>query len=131
MFRKNPKLIELVTRYRPELRELEMKKLMRSKKIAKIKATIGYIIVLCAVVGCTYITFVIAATTPDDQTTSWAISFIISLAQDMGTSQVLKVVVTVVLVRIISRGQSRKVVKILRVFLDPIVVRSLAMNSTQ
>ena len=119
-----------MTRNRPEQRELEMKKLEKSKKIAKIRAIIGYILVLCAVAGCTYITFVIAATTPDDQTTRWAISFIISVAQDMGTSQVLKVIITVVLVRIISRGQSRKVVKILRVFLDPIVVRALAMNST-
>ena len=47
----------------------------------------------------------------------------------MGTSQVLKVLVSVLLVRVISKGQSKKMVKILKMGIDPIVVRSLAMVS--
>ena len=118
-----------MTRKNPKLRAEQFKKQLRSRQIAKIKAIIGYILVLCAVCGCNYIALVIAASTDKDQTTKWAISFLISLVQDMGTSQVLKVVVTVFLIRIIARGQSKKMVKILRLGLDPIVVRALAMVS--
>ena len=129
--RKSRKLIEHVARNNPKLREEELKKQIKSKKIAKIKEIIGYILIACTVLGCNYIAIVIAATTDKEQTTKWAISFLISLAQDMGTVQVMKVIVTVLLVRIIGRGQSKKVVKILRLGLDPIVVRALAMASLQ
>ena len=96
-------------------------------KIAKIKEFIGFILALGVLGGCTYAVLVVAANTDSEISKKWARNFMTSMAQDMGVSQVFKVLVTVALIRIISKGQSARTVKWLKLGIDPIMTRALAM----
>lgn len=101
----------------------------RKKKIAKIKERIGYIFVLAVVAGCHYVAIVVAANSDMETTQKWTKNFLLSLAQDMGTTQMFKVMMTVIVMKIISRGASKRKIKILRRFLDPLTARALVMKS--
>ena len=106
------------------------KKFKRQKKIAQIKRIIGYIFVLGVVAACNYTGIVVAANTSEESVTrDWTKSFLISLAQDMVSTQVVKVVVTVVLMKMISRGVSKQKLRIYRKVLDDLTTRALVMKN--
>ena len=108
-------------------REKELKKLHRSRKIAKIKSIIGYILILGAVVSCHYIVLVVAANSTDEESKKWAQNYLISLAQAMGISPVVRVLLTVVVLKMIKKGHSRRTVKIMKLLLCKMTTRALAM----
>mgnify|MGYP000942230061 FL=1 len=96
-------------------------------KIAKIKEIIGYMLALGVLGAATYMVLVIAANSDAKTSQVWALNFLTSVAQDMGVTQVVKVLITITLIKIIAKGQSPKTVKLLRMGIDPIIIRALAL----
>lgn len=126
-FRKSKYYILKATKDSPELREKEFTKRKKMLRTAKIKEIIGYFLALCVLGGCVYAVLVVSANTDSEISKKWAKNFMTSMAQDMGVSQVIKVLITVALIKIIAKGQKPKTVKILRFGVDPIITRALAL----
>ena len=122
-------MIRAVAIHNPQIREQELIKRRKQKKIAKIKKIIGYLLVLSAFAGCIYIILVVAANLTPEDTEKWSKSFLISLAQDLGVSQIFKVLLTVVVIRIMAKTRSQRVKKYLALLVDPITVRAIAIHA--
>ena len=120
-------MIHMMTRNNPQQRQEQLKKRNRLRKIGKIKKIISYFLILCIVVASHYMVLVIFANSEDSEAQNWAINYLISLAQDMGVNQILKVILTIVSLRIMVGAKSQKLKIILKLLIDPVTVRSLAM----
>ena len=129
MCSKSERMIRAVAIHNPRLREQELNKRRKQQRIAKIKKIIGYILVLTALTGCIYIILVVAANLETEDTEKWSKSFLISLAQDLGVSQIFKVLLTVVVIRIMAKTRSQRVKKYLAILVDPITVRAIAIHA--
>ena len=70
---------------------------------------------------------VVAASSDDDESKKWAQNYLISLAQALGISPVARVLLTIVLLKMISKGQSRGKVKIMKLLVCKMTTRALAM----
>lgn len=122
-------MIDYLTSRNPVLREMQLRKRNRLKRIAKIKKIIAYILILCIVGASHYIVLVIFANSEDSEAQYWAINYLISLAQDMGVSQIIKVLLTIVCLRMLVGARSARFKKILALMIDPVTVRALAMSA--
>ena len=122
-------MIDYLTSRNPALREMQLRKRNRLKRIAKIKKIIAYILILCIVGASHYIVLVIFANSEDSEAQYWAINYLISLAQDMGVSQIIKVLLTIVCLRMLVGARSARFKKILALMIDPVTVRALAMSA--
>ena len=124
-------MIIYLTANNSQQRQEQLKRRNRLKKIAKIKKMIGYFLILCTLVASHYMVLVISAN-PDpekeDEAQDWAINYLISLAQDMGASQVFKVLLTVVCMRMMVSARNQTFKKVLKLLIDPVTVRALAMS---
>ena len=73
-----------------------------------------------------------AANSEAEESARWAKNFLISFAQDLGANQVVKVVLTVVLLRIFVRIEGNgKWAKVVKVLMDVVTARAVAMASIQ
>ena len=124
-------MIDYLTLRNPALREEQLKKRNRLRRIAKIKKIIAYILILCIVGASHYIVLVIFANSEDNEgeAENWAINYLISLAQDMGVSQIIKVLLTIVCLRLRASARNPTFKKILALMIDPVTVRALAMTA--
>lgn len=122
-------MIDYLTSRNPVLREMQLRKRNRLKRIAKIKKIIAYILILCIVGASHYTVLVIFANSEDSEAQYWAINYLISLAQDMGVSQIIKVLLTIVCLRMLVGARSARFKKILALMIDPVTVRALAMSA--
>ena len=120
-------MIHMMTRNNPQQRQEQLKKRNRLRKIGKMKKIISYFLILCIVVASHYMILVIFANSEDSEAQNWAINYLISLAQDMGVNQILKVILTIVSLRIMVGAKNQKLKIILKLLIDPVTVRSLAM----
>ena len=120
-------MIHMMTRNNPQQRQEQLKKRNRLRKIGKIKKIISYFLILCIVVASHYMVLVIFANSEDSEAQNWAINYLISLAQDMGVNQILKVILTIISLRIMVGAKNQKLKIILKLLIDPVTVRSLAM----
>ena len=107
-----------------------LKEYKRKKKIATIKKYIGYVFVAAVIVASNYIGIVVAANSSFETVQGWTTSFLISLGQDLVTGQIAKVVITIVAMKLITRGVQRNRVKYFRPFLDPITTRALMTENS-
>ena len=124
-------MIIYLTTNNSQQRQEQLKKRKRLKKIAKIKTIIAYFLILCIVIASHYMVLVISAN-PDpekeDEAKDWAINYLISLAQDMGASQIFKVLLTVICLRMLVGARNQTFKKVLKLLIDPVTVRALAMS---
>ena len=120
-------MIRYLTARNPALREQQLRKRNRMRKIAKIKTIVAYILISFIVVASHYIVLVIFANSEPDEAQNWATNYLMSLGQDMGVSQIFKVLLTVVCLRMMINVKGSKLKKILKALLDPVTVRALAM----
>ena len=122
-------MIDAITKRNPQIREAEYKKREKTKKIAKIKKIVGSLIALTMLLGCGYIVLVVAANSSPEESQKWGTNFMISLAQDLGTSQVFKVVLSIILIRLVPKVHNKKLLWIMKKAMDPMSVRALAIVS--
>ena len=122
-------MITAMTAHNPKIRQQELDKRRRQQSIARIKRVIGYTLVISAFAGCIYIILVVAANLTPEDTEKWAKSFLISFAQDLGVSQIFKVLLTVAVIRVMAKTQNGKLKKLLKILVDPITVRAIAINA--
>ena len=120
-------MIRYLTARNPALREQQLRKRNRMRKIAKIKTIFAYILILFIVVASHYIVLVIFANSDADEARNWATNYLMSLGQDMGVSQMFKVLLTIVCLRMMINVKGSKLKKLLRHLVDPVTVRAMAM----
>lgn len=114
-----------------EKRRQAIIKRKRVKMIALIKRIIGYIIMVGVVGGCHYMVLVVSANSAAEETQTWATNFLRSLGQDMVVGQILKVLMTVVSLRLIARTTNINVRRVLKLMIDQVVARAIAMSSVK
>ena len=122
-------MIAFLTVNDPRQRDLELRKRMKLKKTGKLKKIVGYMLVLAIIVACHYIVLVIFANSSSSDSQDWAINLLISIAQDMGVSQLIKILVTVICLKFVVTIQSEKWKKVLRLLSDKVIMRSIAMST--
>ena len=123
-------MIQILTKNNPERQKAELLKRNRRKTIARIKSVIGYLLVLCAAVGCNYAVLVVAANSKTEESQRWAMNFLKCFGQDMIINQVLKACLTVVICKLLFKynigGGPRKIMK---AAMDIVTLRAIAMKS--
>lgn len=108
----------------------DLKKLKaRSKKITTIKRICGCFLVLFVFAGCNYSVLVIAANSTTTEVTSWVKSYLISFVQDMLTTEFIKILLNVILIRALTRHPSRCTYKLMKLIVNPLIVRAVAMSN--
>lgn len=122
-------MIMILTNGDPQRQNDELKKRNKQKKIARIKQIIGYIIVLAAAAAGNYIVLVVAANNKPEDSQRWAKNFLLSFAQDLGVNQVIKALVTVILLKILVRRRKGDFPKYFKIFMDLVTMRAIAMAS--
>lgn len=80
-------------------------------------------------VACHYIVLVVFANSDEPESKDWAINFLISLVQDMGVSQMFKVILTIVCLRILLATKVPRYRKLAKMLVDRVTVRALAMSA--
>lgn len=82
--------------------------------------------------GGNYIVLVVAANTDSAQSQRWAKNFLISFGQDLGVNQVIKVIVTCILLKIYTRTNGEGAwISRLKFLMDFLTIRAIAMASTK
>lgn len=75
-----------------------------------------------------YVIIVTSANSPSAETQRWAKSLLISIAQDMVTGQVIKAVVTVLVVKLLARRQRVRWERGVRMLIDPLAAQALYVS---
>lgn len=109
-------------------KQLQMLK-TRSKRITWIKKIIGILLVLAVFGGCNYAVLVIAANSKTGEVKQWVKSYMVSFLQDIFTSELIKVFLNTVFIRALTRQPSRCSYKIMKLVVDPLIVRAIAMSN--
>jgi len=128
---RSTKMILNLTRNDPRSRDEELKKRKRAKKIALIKMSFGYILVIASIAASIYSVLVVAANSSIEDSQNWAKNFMISISQDMVTSQIIKVLLTVFLFKCFVNAKNKCAKFLLKILVDPLTARALAMISLQ
>src|SRR4051794_10892572 len=100
-------MIALLAKRDPSILVKETLKRKRKLKIAHIKRIIGYVLSVALVIGGNYVVLVVSANNTAEESTKWSKKFMISFAQDLGVNQVIKVVLTCILLRVLMRTRGR------------------------
>ena len=101
----------------------------RSKRIIWIKRIIGIILVLAVFGGCNYAVLVIAANSKTSEVKQWVKSYMISFVQDIFTTELIKVFLNAVFIRALTRQPGKCSYKIMKLVVDPLIVRAIAMSN--
>ncbi len=121
--------------------EINLKNLKKNNKLQEIpiqgikkkfknllSAISGFCVLGVVLVGCTYINLVVAANSENYESQRWGKNLLISLFQDIFVNQVLKLLLTLyILKRLNKRKRKKCVVKFMRFFIDKLAVRALAI----
>ena len=101
----------------------------RHKKRTTIKRVVGVILALAVFGGCNYAVLVIAANSASKEVNQWVKSYLISFAQDMLTTELIKVLLNVIFIRALTRGARGLSYKVMKLISAPLIIRALAMKN--
>lgn len=101
----------------------------RMKRITWIKRIIGFFLVLAVFVGCNYAVLVIAANSKTGEVRIWLKSYMISFIQDIVTTELIKIWLNTILIRELTRQPSKWKSKIMKLIVDPLIVRAVAISN--
>ena len=93
------------------------------------KRIIGIILVLAVLGGCNYAVLVIAANSKTSEVKQWLKSYMISFLQDIFTAELIKIFLNAVFIRALTRQPSRWGYKMMKLLVDPLIVRAVAMSN--
>lgn len=102
----------------------------RTSKIKRyVRSVLSVAVVTVVMLGCTYIIIVVAANSTHEESQKWGKNLLISLAQDVFLSQILKLGITLYLLKIIAKKKRKRIVmKMMKFMIDPLAARALAIS---
>ena len=100
----------------------------KGKCIRLARAISGFCIVALVMFGCTYIILVVGANSSHLESQRWGKNLIISLIQDILISQIIKLFLTLYLLKVIGKRKRGKLtMKLMKFMIDPLATRALAI----
>lgn len=122
----------LESRREEEEQMRKRKDFIKRHKKAKIKRILGSAITCVLIVCQNYILLTISANMDNEENKRWLLIFVIELCIDMVVYQLIKILVTIKVIKILSKkDQSKKVADSLRFLMSSHISRALAMKEDE
>lgn len=128
---RKPKTENLPAKRAEKMLKIYQQNVKRIAMRRRIRKTLGVLLAICVWAGCIYTMLVVAANSEMDESATWSKNFMITIVQDTFAMPLAKVFLTLYMLKNVGNVKKRWMWKIMRVFINKIVARSLAVAMYQ